>query len=298
MIEVKDVYKTLGEKNILTNINIEVKKGTIFGLIGENGAGKTTLIKCLTGIYKQDKGCIKVQGEEVFENPKIKEKIGYIAAEGQYYNSFKIKELIKFYSMTYKSFSYTRFKELNKIFKISENKRIRELSKGMKMRVSLMLNLSIYPEILILDEPTSGLDPIIKRKVINLLVDEVSKRGTTIFISSHHLEDLERICDSIAIMEKGEIKYINNIENMKNSIKKLQVLFKDKSIINEIKKYKEVMTIENIGRISYIITKNYTKELKEKLMGNGAEFIEEIDLSLEDMFIYSTEGGEEYEDIM
>ncbi|WP_050606917.1 ABC transporter ATP-binding protein [Clostridium niameyense] len=298
MIEVKDVYKTLGEKNILTNINIEVKKGTIFGLIGENGAGKTTLIKCLTGIYKQDKGCIKVQGEEVFENPKIKEKIGYIAAEGQYYNSFKIKELIKFYSMTYKSFSYTRFKELNKIFKISENKRIRELSKGMKMRVSLMLNLSIYPEILILDEPTSGLDPIIKRKVINLLVDEVSKRGTTIFISSHHLEDLERICDSIAIMEKGEIKYINNIENMKNSIKKLQVLFKDKSIINEIKKYKEVMTIENIGRINYIITKNYTKELKEKLMGNGAEFIEEIDLSLEDMFIYSTEGGEEYEDIM
>lgn len=298
MIEIKDVYKTLGEKNILTNINIEVKKGTIFGLIGENGAGKTTLIKCLTGIYKQDKGFIKVQGEEVFENPKTKEKIGYIAAESQYYNSFKIKELIKFYSMTYKSFSYDRFKELNKIFKISENKRIRELSKGMKMRVSLMLNLSIYPEILILDEPTSGLDPIIKRKVMNLLVEEVSKRGTTIFISSHHLEDLERVCDCIAIMEKGEIKYINNIENMKNSIKKLQVLFKDKSIINEIKKYEEVMTIENIGRINYIITKNYTKELKEKLMVNGAEFIEEIDLSLEDMFIYSTEGGKEYEDVM
>lgn len=298
LISISNVSKILGDKKTLDNINLNIEKGSIFGIIGENGAGKTTLIKCMLGIYKQDEGEIKIDGQCVFENPIIKDKIGYVAAETQYYSSFKVKELIKFYALTYTTFSYERFKELNKIFKIPENKRIRELSKGMKMRVSLMLNLSIYPEILILDEPTSGLDPIIKRKLINILVEEVSERNTTIFIASHHLDDLERICDSIAITEKGKIKYTNNIENMKKYIKKLQVLFKDENKIEEIKNWHEIMTVENIGRINYLITNNYSDELQEKLLNVGAEFVEQIDLSLEDMFIYSMEGGKENEKLV
>ncbi|EJO5348470.1 ABC transporter ATP-binding protein [Clostridium botulinum] len=298
MISISNVSKMLGDKKALNNINLNIEKGSIFGIIGENGAGKTTLIKCMLGIYKQDEGEIKIEGQSIFENPIVKEKIGYVAAETQYYSSFKVKELIKFYGLTYTTFSYERFKELNKIFKIPENKKIRELSKGMKMRVSLMLNLSIYPEILILDEPTSGLDPIIKRKLINILVEEVSERNTTIFIASHHLDDLERICDSVAIIEKGKIKYTNNIEDMKKYIKKLQVLFNDESKIEEIKTWEEIMTVENIGRINYLITNNYSDNLQENLIKSGAEFVEEIDLSLEDMFIYSMEGGKEDENII
>ncbi|NFA61049.1 ABC transporter ATP-binding protein [Clostridium sporogenes] len=298
MINISNVSKMLGDKKALDDINLNIEKGSIFGIIGENGAGKTTLIKCMLGVYKQDKGEIKIAGEPVFENTLIKNKIGYVAAEVQYYSSFKVKELIKLYALTYTTFSYERFKELNKIFKIPENKRIRELSKGMKMRVSLMLNLSIYPEILILDEPTSGLDPIIKRKLINILLEEVSERNTTIFIASHHLDDLERICDCVAIIEKGKIKYTNNIEDMKKYIKKLQVLFKDENKIDEIKTWDEIMTVENIGRINYLITNNYSDELQEKLLKSGAEFVEEIDLSLEDMFIYSVEGGKENEKII
>ncbi|EPY2292655.1 ABC transporter ATP-binding protein [Clostridium sporogenes] len=298
MISISNVSKMLGDKKALNNINLNIEKGSIFGVIGENGAGKTTLIKCMLGIYKQDEGEIKIDGEPVFENTLVKGKIGYVAAETQYYSSFKVKELVKFYTLTYNTFSYERFKELNKIFKIPENKRIRELSKGMKMRVSLMLNLSIYSEILILDEPTSGLDPIIKRKLINILLEEVSERNTTIFIASHHLDDLERICDSVAIIEKGKIKYTNNIEDMKKYIKKLQVLFKDENKIEEIKSWDEIMTVENIGRINYLITNNYSDELQEKLLKSGAEFVEEIDLSLEDMFIYSMEGGKENEKLV
>ena len=180
MISINNVSKTLGDKKVLNDINLDIEKGSIFGVIGENGAGKTTLIKCMLGIYKQDEGEIKIHGQSVLENPEAKQKIGYVAAETQYYSSFKVKELKKFFALTYKSFSYERFKELNDIFKIPENKRMRELSKGMKMRVALMLNLSIYPEVLILDEPTSGLDPIIKRKLINILLEEVSERDTTI----------------------------------------------------------------------------------------------------------------------
>lgn len=298
MISINNVSKTLGDKKVLNDINLDIEKGSIFGVIGENGAGKTTLIKCMLGIYKQDEGEIKIHGQSVLENPEAKQKIGYVAAETQYYSSFKVKELKKFFALTYKSFSYERFKELNDIFKIPENKRMRELSKGMKMRVALMLNLSIYPEVLILDEPTSGLDPIIKRKLINILLEEVSERDTTIFICSHHLDDLERICDSVAIIEKGQVKYTDNIEGMKKHIKKLQVLFENENKIKEIKMWNEIMAVENIGRINYLITNNYSEEFKERLIKAGASFVEEIDLSLEDMFIYSMEGEDKNENVI
>ncbi|BDR67767.1 ABC transporter ATP-binding protein [Clostridium tetani] len=297
MLEISNVNKKLGNKLILNNVNLNVSKGSIFGLIGENGAGKTTLIKCITGIYKVDSGNIKIFNEEVFENTKIKEKIGYVADENQYIPSFKVSEMIKFFKLTYKKFSMNRFNELNKTFKIPIDKRIKELSKGMKMRLSLMLNLSIMPEILVLDEPTSGLDPVIKKKVINILLDDVAKNNTTIFISSHHLGDLERICDSVAFINKGTISYVNNIDDMKHNIKKLQVVFKD-NVPKDIQSWDEVLTIESIGRVNYVITKKFSKELEEKLKSMGALFIEELDLSLEDMFIYSVEEDEHNEKIL
>ena len=226
----------------------------------------------------------------------MKSSLGYVSDENQYYPSFKVKELVKFYNLTYETFSYDRFKEVNKIFKIPEEKRIRQLSKGMKMRVALMLNLSFHPKVLILDEPTSGLDPIVKRKLINLLIEEVSERQTTIFISSHHLTDLERICDSIAIMEDGTIRYSDSLYSMKNNIKKLQTLFKYTRVLEEIKNWDEIMKIERVGRITYIITKNYSEKLKKRLLEKGSQFVEEVDLSLEDMFIYCMEEEEENEE--
>ena len=106
--------------------------------------------------------------------------------------------------MTYESFSKDRFEELNHIFKVPDNILVRKLSKGMKMRLAIMLNLSIMPKLLVLNEPTNGLDPIVKRDTINILLQEVAERGTTIFISSHNLSDLERICDKVAILDKGK----------------------------------------------------------------------------------------------
>ncbi|MBU3200445.1 ABC transporter ATP-binding protein [Clostridium estertheticum] len=287
MIDIKNVSKKIDDKYILKNVDLHVNKGSIFGIIGENGAGKTTLIKCLTGIYRVNEGSILIDGEEVFDNAKIKQKIGYVSDENQYFSSFKVKELLEFYKKAYNDFSKERFDELNIKFKIPLNRRIRELSKGMKMRTAILLNLSIKPDILILDEPTSGLDPVIKKEIMSIIVDEVASRGVTVFISSHHLDHIERICDSVAIIKNGEIKLKSSMEDAKNSIKKLQVMFKDEVNINEkLSSINGVIKIETIGRINYIITKNYTKELEKKLYDMGADFIEIVDMSLEDMFIY------------
>ncbi|MCB2360029.1 ABC transporter ATP-binding protein [Clostridium estertheticum] len=290
MIDIKNMSKKIDDKYILKNVDLHVNKGSIFGIIGENGAGKTTLIKCLTGIYRVNEGSILIDGEEVFDNNKIKQKIGYVSDENQYFSSFKVKELLEFYKKAYNDFSKERFDELNVKFKIPLNRRIRELSKGMKMRTAILLNLSIKPDILILDEPTSGLDPVIKKELMSIIVDEVASRGVTVFISSHHLDHIERICDNIAIIKNGAIKLKSSMEDAKNSIKKLQVMFKDAADINEkLSSINGVIRVETIGRVNYIITKNYTKDLEKKLYDMGAEFIEIVDMSLEDMFIYYVE---------
>ena len=296
MIDIENVSKQIDDKYILSKVNLHINKGSIFGIIGENGAGKTTLIKCLTGIYKVDEGHILINEEDVFDNNEIKQKIGYVSDENQYFSSFKVKELLKFYKKTYNNFSQERFEELNKKLKIPLERRIRELSKGMKMRVAILLNLSIKPEILILDEPTSGLDPIIKREIMSIIVDEVASRGITVFISSHHLDHIERICDNVAIIKNGEIKLTSSMEEAKNSIKKLQVVFKDSSTLNkELSTLEGIIKIETIGRVNYIITRNYTKEFEKKLYEMGADFIEIVDMSLEDMFIYFVEEEEKNE---
>jgi len=287
LLDIKNVSKKIDDKYILKNVNLHVNKGSIFGIIGENGTGKTTLIKCITGIYRVNEGHIVIDGEDVFDNNKVKQKIGYVSDENQYYSSFKVKELLKFYKKTYNDFSEERFEELNKKLKIPLERRIRELSKGMKMRAAILLNLSIKPDILILDEPTSGLDPVIKNEIMSIIVDEVASNGVTVFISSHNLEHIERICDNVAIIKNGEIKLTSSMEEAKNSIKKLQVVFKDSDDVNkELSSLNDVIKIETIGRVNYIIIKNYTKDFEKKLYDMGAEFIEIVDMSLEDMFIY------------
>jgi ABC-2 type transport system ATP-binding protein len=296
VIEIINGHKSLGDKDVLKNINLKVEKGSIFGLIGPNGAGKTTLIKDIMGIYKLDKGEIKVKGEPVFENSKIKGVMGYVTDENNLLDYFTLKDTVNFYSLSYKSFDKNRFYKLNETFQLPEKKSIRKFSKGMKMRLSIMLNLSIMPEVLVMDEPTNGLDPIVKRQFINILLEDVAERGTTVLISSHNLGELERICDSIAILNKGEIKYSNSIEKMKETIRKIQVVFKNDAPC-DLEEWNEIIKVERVGRVYNIVTKDYSKKFLDKLNSCEILFQEEIDLSLEDMFIYSIGGDVNYEEL-
>ncbi len=288
MIEISNASKRFGSFTALSDINITVKKGTIFGLIGENGAGKTTLIQCMTGIYKPDQGAITVNGEPVYENPIVKERIGYVADQNQYFPFFKVKEMVEFYKRTYPSFSTDKFNDYNGVFKLDQDKRVRQLSKGMQMRLSLMLNLAINPDVLILDEPTSGLDALAKKQMLDILLQEVAQNQLTIFVSSHHLGELERICDEIAMIHKGQITYMSSLDDMKKNIKKLQVVF-DQDGPADLTTWEEIRAVEKVGRVYYIITQKYSKGLEDRLYEAGAKFIEQINLSLEEIFIHTNE---------
>ncbi|WP_026887409.1 ABC transporter ATP-binding protein [Clostridium beijerinckii] len=288
MIEVSNLSFEIDGKPILENINIRIDKNKIFGIIGPNGVGKTTLLRCLTGIYKGTSGNVFYDGQEVYDNISVKNKIGYVADENIMQTNFKVSEILKYYKYSYKNFDEKKFNELNKIFKVQTNKYIFQLSKGMKMRLSIMLAFSIHAKYLILDEPTSGLDAILKNKLLKIFADEVFENDTTIIISSHHLNELERICDDVAILDKGVVTYENSVENMKNKIKKIQVAF-DEPVYEEDLKLKGIFKISRVGRVFTIITDEYDGEFIKSLEKFKPLFIEEIDLSLEDIFIYKVD---------
>ena len=289
MLDIKNISKSFGSFQAVKNASVSIAEGEIHGIIGENGAGKTTIIKCAAGIYKPDSGQVLVDGSEVFDNPRAKSLIGYVADSNSYFGMYTIRQMVRFYKGIYKTFDEKRFNELNEIFKLDVKKRISQLSKGMQMRLALMLNMSIHPKVLILDEPTSGLDAIAKNAFNDMLISLVEEERTAVLISSHHLSELERLCDSISLIMNGDIYYQSNLDDIKSSVRKLQLVLRGDV---DFKDVPGVLSVERVGSIYYLIVDGYGDELKQRLEAMGAEIIEEVGMSLEEIFIYTTRARE------
>lgn len=288
MIEINNVSKSFGSFKALDNISINVKKGEIHGIIGENGAGKTTLIKCLVGIYKPDEGEILIDGSPVFENPTVKEKIGYVADSNAYFSDYSVKRMIKFFKEVYKDFDEEFFYRLNEVFNLDIKRMVGRLSKGQQMRLAFMLNIACSPKVLVLDEPTSGLDVIAKRQLMDILIEQVEKKEITVIISSHHLSELEKLCDSLTIINNGKIQYESDLDTLREQVKKLQVVFDrepDRALLE--KSFK----VERIGSVYYLTTDNYTLNTQQQLKDMGATIVEQVGMSLEEIFIFTTGKG-------
>lgn len=290
MIDVREVSKNFGGHKVLNKVSFKVRRGTIHGIIGENGVGKTTLLQCLGGIYKPDEGAIEVEGQNVWENEIIKETIGYVADRNQFFKNYIVKEMVNFFELMYKDFSRDDFNTYNKVFQINPREKIKNLSKGMQMRLSFMLNLAVHPKVLILDEPTSGLDAVIKKELLNFLIEEVSKREATVVIASHHLGELEKLCDEVTVLKQGRIVYESSVVTLKEQVRKLQVIF-EQDAPTELEEWQEFLKVEQIGNVYYVITRDYTEAVEKKLKEHGATRIAAIGLTLEEIFIYTN--GEE-----
>jgi ABC-2 type transport system ATP-binding protein len=294
MIELQNVTKSLAQKAVLRDISLKAEKKQIWGLIGENGAGKTTLIKCITGIFKPDTGSVLIDGCSVNENPETKSKIGYVPDQIYSPPFYRVKDMVKFYSQIYSGFAQKRFDELSRIFSICHETPVNDLSKGKKTQLSFILALSYFPKYLILDEPTSGLDVVSRREVFKILLEEAEERETTIIISSHALSDLERLCDRFSLLKDGQIAYSDTLDGLKCRIKKLQAVFKD-GLPGEISNQEGIIAMESIGRVHHLIVDRNYGDPVPILEANGALFVEELELSLEDILLYSIRGGGENE---
>lgn len=291
MIEVRNVIKEFDGFRALDELSMTVPTGSVYGLVGPNGAGKSTIIRHLTGIYRQDAGEILVDGAPVFENPEVKSRIAYIPDEIFYYANASIREMMDFYRSIYPHFDAERFKKLSDVFALDPKRQMRRLSKGMQKQAAFWIAVSLRPEILILDEPVDGLDPVMRRQIWSIIMSDVAENGTTVLVSSHNLRELEDVCDSVGIMNKGKIMIERSLNELQENIVKIQLALPDGETLPE---GLDILHKSNTGRLQSLIMHGTQEELTEKLQSAHPLFIDAVPLTLEEIFIYEL-GGADYE---
>ena len=211
VLSIKDLHKSYGKKEVLKGINLEVYKGEVFGFIGKNGAGKSTTIDCIVGLKDFNSGEIVLAGHNVKENPlDAKMELGYVPSEPVTYEVMTGNEYLQFVASSYNMYQESfdkNYEFLKNKFMISDsdlNRKIREYSHGMKQKVCLMASLIHNPTIWILDEPTVGLDIIVYQTLMDRL-REFAANGKTVFVTSHNIDLVSRICNRVAIINNGVV---------------------------------------------------------------------------------------------
>ncbi|MEM2118517.1 MAG: ABC transporter ATP-binding protein [Candidatus Bathyarchaeia archaeon] len=297
IIEVEDVVKHYGEVKAVDGVSFKVKEGETFGLLGPNGAGKTTLMEIMCGLRRMDRGKVTISGFDLTRDLyKVKASIGFCPQETLLYDLLSVRENLAFSASLY-SLSSKKFKERlefsSKVLGVGEflNRRVQQLSGGMKRRANLAASIIHDPPIVILDEPTVGFDPNIKREFWELL-KTLKKFGKTVLLSTHDMYEADATCDRVAIMEKGKIAALDKPEILKKNIGgepkihvKTKSLHTKKALASlkgyDVKVFEDELYVsaDNPWKIMDKITSALTAEnvLVEK--------IEVVEPTLEDVFI-------------
>ena len=293
MIEVQAVSKAFDGFQALDQLTMTVPAGSIYGLVGPNGAGKSTILRHITGVYQQDSGLVLVDGQTVYENPAVKERIADIPDDLYYFGSASTRDMARFYKGFYPKFDQKRYEALRDVFRTVDEKRpIRRLSKGMQKQAAFWLALCCRPEVLVLDEPVDGLDPVMRRQVWSLLMSDVAQDGTTVLVSSHNLRELEDVCDHVGILSHGRVLVERSLSELQENLVKMQVVFQTREL-PELPEDMEVLSIQQVGRIHTLIVRGTAEEVTNRLAVYCPILMDALPLTLEEIFIYEL-GGEDY----
>ena len=287
MLKVTNLKKTIDNQTILDDVSFTLQKGSIVGLLGRNGAGKTTLLRTMVGILDPDEGTVTYEDTDVHMHPEIKQKVVYVPDSTNILNGYTVKEIVKFYKAVYTAFDEQYFYEILERFNLP-NKRIRSYSKGMKALLAIILAFAAKAEYIILDEPTNGLDPIVKRQILQFLVEEVAEKEITIFISTHHLDEVEKIADTIIILKGHTVDSITSLDDAKSRFAKIQVAY-ERSLPQKLENLSNIKILNQTGKVYTILIEGNVATTLEKFYKEQPILIEELTMSLEDVFVTTLE---------
>ena len=291
MIEGRALIKSFDGFHALDGLSLSAPRGAVYGLVGPNGAGKSTFIRHLAGIYRQDAGELLVDGEPVYENPGVKEKIAYIPDDIFFYTQASIRDMARFAASLYPRFDRERYEKLSALFGLDEKRPMRKLSKGQQKQAAFQIAMAQRPELLVLDEPVDGLDPVMRRQIWSVLLSDVEQYGTTVLVSSHNLRELEDVCDHVGIMNHGRMMIERSLSDLQENLVKLQLAYPDGGSLPE---GLEIVHESATGRLRQLILRGRAEELTEKIAATQPLFLDLVPLSLEEIFIYEL-GGADYE---
>jgi ABC-2 type transport system ATP-binding protein len=226
LLTIRNLSKSFGRKAILKNFDLMLEKGKVYGLLGKNGAGKTTLIRMIMGIIPPDKGDIIYKGHTLkFGDAAYKREIGFIPEDSIFFSWMTIKEILKFNASFYPTWNNAKAEEYLDRLSLDNKVKIKHLSRGMKLKVGLIVALAAEPEFLILDDPTSGLDVPTRQDFLKDIIKKILEGGTTILFSSHLVHELEGIIDKLGILHNGNLIIEDEYTQVKKDVKKVQLVF-------------------------------------------------------------------------
>ena len=285
-IELTDVGWKAGNSFALKDLTIRVPSGSIYGFLGPNGSGKTTTIRMFMGMMKPDHGKIRVLDRAVpKEMPRILARLGYVPERPHVYPSLTVQEAVKYHSSFYDLWDAGWATELMGRLGLDPARKISRMSKGENGKLLILLALSQRPDLLVLDEPTDGLDPVVRRDVLTAVLDYVSETSATVFISSHLVHELERICDWVGVMDDGQLVAELPMQSFKNGIKRIRVadapdLPGDTPFV--ILNRKEA---DGLGSVETWTVRGWQDPMRQYFPGVGATLRDVIDLDLEEGFV-------------
>ncbi len=289
MITAVNVTKHFGEITAVNDVNVTVKNGEVFGLIGTNGAGKSTFLRMAAGVYKPDSGKILVNDKAVYENPSAKADIFYISDEQYFLPNATPQEMVGFYADYFPAFDRVRFKEMLKNFQLKPDRKINTFSKGMKKQLSILLGVCANTKYLFCDETFDGLDPVMRQAVKSIFAGELSERDFTPVIASHNLRELEDICDCVGILHQGGVLMQKDLEEMKLNIHNIQCVFQNEEEEAAALGLLDIVKAEKRGSLNIITVRGSEREIFNKINMFSPVFAEILPLTLEEIFISETE---------
>ncbi|OLS35929.1 ABC transporter ATP-binding protein [Alkalihalophilus pseudofirmus] len=290
MMQIKQVGKTIKQRSILNEITFDIEPGKVTGLIGRNGAGKTTLLQLMVGILKPEAGDILVGEKSIYTHPEVKQDIVFVPDSPEALKSYSIKEICLLYKEIYPKFDEELFNSLLDRFTLPKSGKVGSFSKGMKALFALILAFSTKATYILLDEPTDGLDVIVKKRILQFIVEAVADFEVAVVISSHRLDELEYLADSIIMLKEGEVSRTYSLDSIKESYKKVQTVFPH-GMPESISKLGTV--INETGKVYILVFEDTENNGIEKIKEAHPLYMEELPMTLEDLFVAKL-GGEQF----
>ena len=288
MIKITNLNKSFGTKQVLENLNCNIKTGSIYGLIGANGAGKSTLLRIIMGIFKEDSGTVELNGEVIKDREALMQKLAFVPDDLFFFKNYTLKDTFDFYSNIYDKFEIERATKLAETLKLPIDKKVMNFSKGMKRQAALICAICTNADYMFFDETFDGIDPVVRNYLKKIIAEQMNKKETTIIMTSHNLRELEDICDNIGLLYKGGILFESEIDSLKTNMFKIQISLPNDFSEKDFENF-NVLSFKKSGSVATVILKGDKEKYEKDLQEMNPIILDFLPLTLEEIFIYQME---------
>ena len=290
-VAVDRLSRRFGPKLALDGVSVKVPRGAVFGLVGANGAGKTTLIKHLLGLLRAEQGTVRVFGRDPVADPVgVLSRVGYLAEDTDLPGWMSIAELVRYTAAFYPGWDHDYAGRLRKDFELDPGAKVKHLSRGQRSRAGLLVACAYRPQLLVLDEPSSGLDPIVRRDILGAVIRTVADEGRTVLFSSHLLDEVERVSDSVALLIRGRLAYCGPLDDLKAGHHRLTLQF-DRGLARP-PALAGALAWEGNGREWTAVCQGRLGELQSRAEAAGGRVVERGTPSLDEIFVARAGGSQ------